>query len=81
MKGSNKMKDEDIVKALNFLIEEAVCDGADSGGAYNQNEHDLIESINTVLNTLGLQDKYEVARHTDCLRYWSNYYIGRKKEN
>jgi len=80
MKGSIKMDDEVIVKALNLLIEEAVCDGGDSGGAYHQNEHDLIESINIVLDTLGLQDKYEVAKHTDNA-YWSNYYIRRKKEN
>lgn len=73
------MKDEDIVKALNLLIEEAVCDGGDAGGAYHQNQHDLVESINIVLDTLGLQNKYEVAKHTGYA-YWSNYYIERKME-
>lgn len=73
------MKDEDIIKALNLLIEEAVCDGGDSGGAYHQNEHDLIEAINIVLDTLGLQDKYEVVKHEDSL-YWSDYYIKRKRK-
>ena len=38
------MKDEDIVKALNLLIEEAVYDGGDAGGAYHQNQHDLVGS-------------------------------------
>lgn len=73
------MKDENIVKALNLLIEEAVCDGGDAGGAYHQNGHDLVESINIVLDVLGLQDKYEVIKHTDY-SYWSNYYIGKKEE-
>lgn len=71
------MKDEDIVKALNLLIEEAVCDGGDGGGPYHQNEHDLVEAMNIVLDTLGLQDKYEVAKYEDET-YWSNYYIRRK---
>lgn len=71
------MKDEEIVKALNLLIEEAVCDGGDSGGAYHQNGFDLVESIYIVLDILGLQDKYEVAKHTDNA-YWSNYYIKEK---
>lgn len=71
------MKDEDIVKALNTLINEAVCDGGDGGGPYHQNQYDLVESINNVLNILGLQDKYEVAKYEDDL-YWSNYYIKEK---
>ena len=74
------MKDEDVVKALNLLIEEAVCDGGDAGGPYHQNGHDLVEAMNIVLDTLGLQDKYEVAKYEDET-YWSNYYIRRKKEN
>lgn len=72
------MKDEAVIRALNILIEEAVCDGGDPGGAYHQNEHGLIESINVVLNTLGLQDKYEVVKYEDY-SHWSRYYIGKKK--
>lgn len=72
------MKDKSLVKALNLLIEEAVCDGGDAGGAYHQNEQNLIKSINSVLDILGLRDKYEVAKHEIFCSYWSNYYIKEK---
>ena len=79
MKGNSKMKDENLIKALNSLIEAAVCDGGDSGGAYHQNEGSLIESINIMLDKLELQDRYEVIRYEDN-SHWSNYYVGRKRE-
>ena len=71
------MEDEVIVEALNNLINEAVCDGGDGGGPYHQNQYDLIESMNNVLDILGLRDKYEVAKCEEDI-YWSNYYIKRK---
>ena len=74
------MKDEVLIEALNTLINEAVCDGGDGGGPYHQNEHDLVEAMNNILDILGLQDKYEVAKYEDET-YWSDYYIRRKKEN
>lgn len=72
------MKDESLVKALNLLIEEAVCHGGDAGGAYHQNEYNLIEAINTVLDILGLQDKYEVAKYGIWDSQWSDLYIKEK---
>lgn len=52
---------------LNQLINEAVCHGGDSGGAYWQNRNKLIDSIDTVLKALKLDKDYEPITLNDAM--------------
>lgn len=52
--------DKEFVKALNTLLEEAVKDGGDAGGAYHQNLDGLKDATNAILRKTCLDDKYEV---------------------
>ena len=62
-----------VVKLLNDLIEEAVHDGADSGGAYHINQTGLINAVNSVLNSLNLIDYKAIS--TEDYTYWSTIKI------
>ena len=68
-----------IVALLNQLIEEAVEDGGDAGGAYNQNQIGLAKAIENILNYLELSD-YEVTKTNDY-HSWSRIKIGERKED
>ncbi len=67
-------KTNSVVKLLNNLIEEAVRDGADSGGAYHMNQENLMLAANNILNSLNLVDDYEVIL-IDSYTNWSNIRI------
>ena len=63
-------KTQAVVKLLNNLIEEAVKDGADAGGAYHQNLEGLSVAADNLLHSLGLSNDYEVITTTDIYN-WS----------
>lgn len=67
---------EEVVDMLNQLIEEAVMDGGDAGGAYNQNQDGLTKAINDLLDFFGLSD-YEVVETNDRHR-WSRIKVGKR---
>lgn len=58
-------KTQAVVKLLNNLIEEAVKDGADAGGAYHQNLEGLSIAANNLLYSLGLSNDYDVINTTN----------------
>ena len=58
-------KTQAVVKLLNNLIEEAVKDGADAGGAYHQNLEGLSIAANNLLYSLGLSNDYNVINTTN----------------
>ena len=62
-----------VVQLLNDLIEEAVCDGADSGGAYHMNQQNLMIAATNLLHSLNLTD-YEVIS-TEDYTHWSTIKI------
>ena len=66
-------KTDSVVKLINNLIEEAVHDGADNGGAYHINQENLMIAINNLLNSLNLVD-YEVVLNKDYTN-WSTIKI------
>ena len=67
---------EQLVELINQLIEEAVEDGGDAGGAYNQNQKGLTKAINDLLEFFGLSN-YEVVETND--RYsWSRIMVGKR---
>ena len=66
-------KTNSVVKLLNDLIEEAVHDGADGGGAYHINQEGLMVAANNILNSLNLID-YEVISTKDYTN-WSTIKI------
>ena len=66
-------KTDSVVKLINNLIEEAVHDGADSGGAYHTNQENLMIAISNLLNSLNLVD-YEVVLNKDYTN-WSTIKI------
>lgn len=51
---------ENEIKNINQIIIESVIHGADSGGSYDSNENNLINSINNWLELKDLKGKYEV---------------------
>ena len=51
---------ENEIKSINQIIIESVIHGADSGGSYDSNENNLINSINNWLELKQLKNKYEV---------------------
>ncbi len=51
---------ENEIKSINQIIIESVIHGADSGGSYDSNENNLINSINNWLELKQLKDEYEV---------------------
>lgn len=63
-------KTQAIIRLLNDLIEEAVKDGADAGGAYHQNLEGLSIAANNLLYSLGLSNDYEVIETTNIYN-WS----------
>ena len=65
-----------LVDLLNQLIEEAVEDGGDAGGAYHQNQDGLTKAINDLLEFFGLSD-YEVVETNDYHR-WSRIKVGKR---
>lgn len=69
---SDEEEDEDkaFVEALNTLLEEAVKDGGDAGGAYHQNLDELKDATKDVLRKAYLDDKYE-AIITEGSTTWS----------
>lgn len=62
-----------VVQLLNDLIEEAVKDGADSGGAYHMNQQNLMIAAYNLLYSLNLTD-YEVIS-TEDYTHWSTIKI------
>lgn len=64
------IESSNLVNLINDLIEEAVCDGADSGGAYHQNIAKLVTVANNLLDCLGLSQYYEVIE-TNEYSNWS----------
>ena len=70
--GDEEDKDEDkaFVKAVNALLEEAVKDGGDAGGAYHQNLEGLKEATDALLKEVGLDDEYETIITNDYT-HWS----------
>lgn len=69
------MNKELVVKALNNLIEQAVCDGGDPGGAYHQNEDELVKAMNEILAILDLDKEYSISMQDTT--HWSKYFIER----
>lgn len=67
-------KTEAVVNLLNQVIEEAVKDGGDSGGAYHQNQENLYIAISNLLDCLTLSRDYEVV-DTQNFYDWSNIKI------
>lgn len=67
-----------VVKLLNNLIEEAVIDGADAGGAYNQNLEGLKAAAKNLLDFLGLLSDYKAIETTD-FNTWSKIHIVQRK--
>lgn len=69
---SDEEEDEDraFVEALNTLLEEAVKDGGDAGGAYHQNLDELKDATDTTLRKVYLDDKYEAIIEEDVTK-WS----------
>lgn len=67
-----------LINLINNLIEEAVCDGADCGGAYHQNITNLITATNNLLDCLGLSQYYETIETNDYTN-WSIVKIVNKK--
>ena len=65
-----------LIDLLNQLIEEAVEDGGDPGGAYHQNQDGLRKAIQDLLDHLALSN-YEVVDKLDCSK-WSRLSIGEK---
>lgn len=65
---------EEEIKIINRIIAEAVCHGADSGGSYDQNEHNLIMAINQWLVFKGLENKYKIEE-TIAENDWHTYQI------
>ena len=59
-----------FIKTLNILLEEAVKDGGDAGGAYHQNLDELKETTDALLREVGLDDEYE-AIITKDYTHWS----------
>ena len=59
-----------FIKTLNILLEEAVKDGGDAGGAYHQNLDELKEATNTLLEAISLDDKYMAIIKEDFTK-WS----------
>ena len=57
---------------LNQLINEAVCHGGDSGGAYWQNKNSLVDSINTLLKSMDMDKEYEAVFIKDMIENYSN---------
>lgn len=68
------IESSNLVNLINDLIEEAVCDGADSGGAYHLNTINLIIAANNLLDYLGLSQYYEAVKTNDYSN-WSNVKI------
>lgn len=56
---------QEIVKKLNILINEAIYHGTDAGGSYDQNEKNLVKAIQSVIETLKLDNEYEVVNCTE----------------
>lgn len=52
---------------LNQLINEAVYHGGDSGGSYGQNRNGLVDSINTLLKSMGMDKEYEAVFIKDII--------------
>ncbi len=69
---SDEEEDEDkaFVEALNTLLNEAVKDGGDVGGAYHQNLEGLKEATDALLREVGLDDEYETIITNDYTN-WS----------
>lgn len=63
------MKQE--IQIVNKIIKEAVIHGADSGGSYDQNEHDLIAAINEWLIFKGWHNQYTIESKVDTGDGWS----------
>ena len=63
-------KTQAVIKLLNDVIEEAVKDGADAGGAYHQNLENLSIAVNNLLYCLGLSNDYNVI-NTENIYNWS----------
>ena len=75
----SNLKTDIIVTLLNNLIEEAVKDGGDLGGAYNQNQNNLKIAINNILSALDLFD-YEVISNKNPYN-WSSLQIKKRCNN
>ena len=66
---------EKLVNLLNNLINEAVEDGADRGGAYHNNQYRLSNVIQELLSYLNLYQDYEVFNTKNYCNYGSNLII------
>ena len=56
---------------LNQIINDAVCHGADSGGAYWQNKNGLVDSVSTLLKSMGMDKEYEAVFIKDMIENYS----------
>lgn len=65
---------EKEIKIINKIIAEAVCHGADAGGSYNQNAHNLITAIDQWLIFKGWANRYTVEE-TIAENEWHTYQI------
>ena len=61
---------EKEIKIVNKIIREAIVHGADLGGSYEQNEENLINSVNEWLELKRLSDKYVVKGDIDTGGGW-----------
>lgn len=53
---------EKEIEIINKIIKESIIHGADAGGSYEQNEYNLIVSINEWLIFKGLYNRYTVKK-------------------
>lgn len=73
------LKSNAVVNLINNLLDEAVCDGGDAGGAYHQNTDNLIVATSNLLNCLGLSEDYQIIETKDDCTSWSIVKIIEKK--
>ena len=57
---------------LNQIINDAVYHGTNSGGAYWQNKNSLVDSINTLLKSMSMDNEYEAVFIKDIIENYSN---------
>lgn len=72
---------KETVDTLNNLLEEAVCHGGDSGGAYRQNARKLISAIEDIMDCLDISEDFEIAEKENKWSSWCEFYIREKKDN
>lgn len=64
------MLNDVLIGEINSLIEEAIVHGGDSGGAYFNNEEDLIKAMKRFLRMSGLDKDYGIMNEVGWLRFY-----------